>query len=147
MHAPQPSKPKRWMILIAIVIIVSIVGITLSYVLSLKKADEGASAQPATTAQPLTAVSTPNIQPVAASLSDAAAANSNGLVANSLLTAPLPQDEALANEEVDRLKDQQSQLLEQKALLQQQLKDSNQLIQLKEKLLADMQSQLDKTAV
>ena len=147
MHAPQPSKPKRWMILIAIVIVVSIVGITLSYVISLRKTDEGASNQPASTAQPLTAVSTPNIQPVAASLSDTATSSSNSLVDNSLLNAPMPQDEALANEEVDRLKDQQSQLLEQKTMLQQQLKDSGQLIQLKEKLLADMQSQLDKTAV
>lgn len=147
MHAPQPSKPKRWMILIAIVIVVSIVGITLSYVISLRKTDEGASNQPASTAQPLTAVSTPNIQPVAASLSDTATTSSNSLVDNSLLNAPMPQDEALANEEVDRLKDQQSQLLEQKTMLQQQLKDSGQLIQLKEKLLADMQSQLDKTAV
>ena len=147
MHAPQPSKPKRWMILIAIVIVVSIVGITLSYVISLRKTDEGASNQPASTAQPLTAVSTPNIQPVAASLSDTATTSSNSLVDNSLLNAPMPQDEALANEEVDRLKDQQSQLLEQKTMLQQQLKDSGQLIQLKEKPLADMQSQLDKTAV
>ena len=147
MHAPQPSKPNRWMILLAIVIIVSIVGITLSYVISQKKTDETAStpAQPA--AQAITAVAKPSIQPVATTISNDVATPSNAIVDSALLNAPLPQDEALAREEMDRLKDQQSQLMEQKALLQQQLKDSNQLIELKEKLLADMQSQLDKTAV
>lgn len=146
MHTPQPSKPNRWMILIAIVIIVSIVGITLSYVISQKKTDETAATPAQPVAQAMTAVAKPSIQPVAASISNDDTP-SNTLVDSTLLNAPMPQDEALAREEVDRLKDQQSQLLEQKALLQQQLQDAKQLIELKEKLLVDMQSQLDKTAV
>ncbi len=150
MHAPQPSKTKRWMILLAIVIIVSIIGITLSYVIGQEKTDEAVHPQSqGLSSQPVSSISEANLQPVAATMTAEipATSSSNAIVNDSLLAAPMPQDQALAQEEMDRLKDQQSQLLDQKALLQQQLKDSSQLIELKQKLLADMQNQLDKTAV
>lgn len=143
MHTPQPSKTKRWMILLAIVIIFSIIGITLSYVIGVEKTDDAVRPQSqALKSAPAPTLNSAHIQPVAATIS-----NANALVDNALLSSPLPQDEALAREELDRLKDQQSQLLDQKAMLQEQLKDSTQLLDLKQKLLTDMQGQLDKTPV
>lgn len=150
MHTPQPSKTKRWMILLAIVIIVSIIGIALSYVIGQEKTDDAVN-PPAQglSSQPVSPISEAQLQPVAVTNASEppVASSNNAIVDNALLNAPMPQDQALAQEEMDRLKDQQSQLLDQKALLQQQLKESGQLIELKQKLLADMQSQLDKTAV
>jgi hypothetical protein len=68
------------------------------------------------------------------------------IVDTNLLTAPVPQDATLAQEEISKLEDQQAQLTERKTLMQQQLADSDQLVELKQKYLADLQAQLDKSA-
>jgi flagellar basal body-associated protein FliL len=136
MNAPQPKKSMRWMILIAIVIIASLVGIIASYVIQQRQANPVSPAtSPEKTETPVTTQAQPAVEPV---VEDSAN--------NVLLTAPLPATDALAKEEVDRLQDQYSQLAEQKELLQQQIADSNKLIEMKEKYLADLQAKLQDTS-
>ena len=70
----------------------------------------------------------------------------NSIIDTNLLTAPVPQDATVAQEEISRLQDQQAQLAERKTSLQEQLNDSDKLVELKEKYLADLQAQADKSA-
>lgn len=65
-----------------------------------------------------------------------------GLIDDSILTQPIAEDPALAKDELKQLEDIQSQLKEQKDLLEQQHHDADQLIQLKEQQLADLEKQL-----
>jgi hypothetical protein len=64
------------------------------------------------------------------------------LVSDSLLKVPVPQNAALAKEEVAKLDDIQSQLNEQKATLDAQHQDADQLILLKEEQIKLLESQL-----
>lgn len=140
MNAPQPRKSKRWMILIAIVIIASLVGIIASYVIQQRQADP---TTPASSPEAQQAPTSTQAQPAP---EPEAIAQSDSKVNNPILTAPLPASDTLAKEEVDRLQDQSGQLNEQKESLQQQLADSQKLIEMKEKYLAELQDKLDKTS-
>lgn len=141
MNAPQPRKSKRWMILIAIVIIASFVGIIASYVIQQRQANPAA---PDSSPEVQQAPTSTQAQPVAAP--EAVALSAANIDSDPTLTAPLPASDTLAKEEVDRLQDQYGQLAEQKESLKQQIADSSKLIEMKEKYLADLQAKLDKTS-
>lgn len=65
------------------------------------------------------------------------------VVAEPVITAPLPADTALAGEELDVHTDEQTRLAQQKQSLDQQLSDSEQLIQLKAQQIAALEAQLN----
>lgn len=138
MSVHQPKKSNRWMILIAIVIIASLVGIIASYVIQQRQANPSSPATPPEKQQALTTQVQP-AQPMASIAAD-------NDTANAALATPMPASDTLAREEIDRLQDQYSQMTEQKELLKQQIADSNKLIEMKEKYMADLQSKLDKTS-
>ena len=64
------------------------------------------------------------------------------LVAEDLLKAPVPENPALAKEEVAKLDDIQNQLNDQRALLKQQHNDADELIKLKEEQIKILEAQL-----
>lgn len=66
----------------------------------------------------------------------------NRLVQDDLIKAPVPENPALAKEEISRLEDIQSQLDEQKAMLDAQHKDADELIRLKEEQIKLLEAQL-----
>ena len=70
------------------------------------------------------------------------AVTANTLVHEDLIKAPVPENPALAKEEISRLEDIQSQLDEQKAMLDAQHKDADMLIQLKEEQIKLLEAQL-----
>ena len=59
-----------------------------------------------------------------------------------LLKAPVPENPALAKEEVAKLDDIQNQLYDQHTLLKQQHNDSDELIKLKEEQIKILEAQL-----
>ena len=64
------------------------------------------------------------------------------LVTEDLLKAPVPENPALAKEEVAKLDDIQNQLYDQQILLKQQHNDSDELIKLKEEQIKILEAQL-----
>jgi hypothetical protein len=66
----------------------------------------------------------------------------NRLVQDDLIKAPVPENPALAKEEISRLEDIQSQLDEQKIMLDAQHKDADELIRLKEEQIKLLEAQL-----
>ncbi|ENV42882.1 MULTISPECIES: hypothetical protein [Acinetobacter] len=66
----------------------------------------------------------------------------NRLVQDELIKAPVPENPALAKEEISRLEDIQSQLDEQKIMLDAQHKDADELIRLKEEQIKLLEAQL-----
>ena len=64
------------------------------------------------------------------------------LVTEDLLKAPVPENPALAKEEVAKLDDIQNQLYDQHTLLKQQHNDSDELIKLKEEQIKILEAQL-----
>lgn len=66
----------------------------------------------------------------------------NRLVQDDLIKAPVPENPALAKEQISRLEDIQSQLDEQKAMLDAQHKDADELIRLKEEQIKLLEAQL-----
>lgn len=90
----------------------------------------------------------PAAKPAAKTEEDTAAAKApetieaKALVSNQLLDAPVPENASLAKEEVAKLDDIQVQLNEQKATLDAQHSDANQLIQLKEEQIKLLEAQL-----
>lgn len=140
----MPRKPNRWLIIIGAVLgLLALYYIAIT-VIGVKKADEPlqqnptASPEDAATnrAQQTTSHVDRILQPAPASIVD-----------TSLLTKPTPENETLAREEVSSLEDQQAQLVEKKTSLEQQLKDSDKLVELKAKYLADLQAQVEQNNV
>ena len=90
----------------------------------------------------------PAAKPAAKTEEDTAAAKApetieaKALVSNQLLDAPVPENASLAKEEVAKLNDIQVQLNEQKATLDAQHSDADQLIQLKEEQIKLLEAQL-----
>ena len=90
----------------------------------------------------------PAAKPAAKTEEDTAAAKApetieaKELVSNQLLDAPVPENASLAKEEVAKLDDIQVQLNEQKATLDAQHSDADQLIQLKEEQIKLLEAQL-----
>lgn len=90
----------------------------------------------------------PAAKPAAKTEEDTAAAKApetieaKALVSNQLLDAPVPKNASLAKEEVAKLDDIQVQLNEQKATLDAQHSDADQLIQLKEEQIKLLEAQL-----
>lgn len=94
-----------------------------------------------------TATVTPAQEPIktdvtAKTEAETEAASANTLVQEDLLKAPVPENPALAKEEISRLEDIQSQLDEQKATLDAQRKDADELIKLKEEQIKLLEAQL-----
>lgn len=90
----------------------------------------------------------PAAKPAAKTEEDTAAAKApetieaKALVSDQLLDAPVPENASLAKEEVAKLDDIQVQLNEQKATLDAQHSDADQLIQLKEEQIKLLEAQL-----
>ena len=90
----------------------------------------------------------PAAKPAAKTEEDTAAAKApetieaKALVSNQLLDAPVPENASLAKEEVAKLDDIQVQLNEQKATLDAQHSDADQLVQLKEEQIKLLEAQL-----
>lgn len=90
----------------------------------------------------------PAAKPAAKTEEDTAAAKApetieaKALVSNQLLDAPVPENASLAKEEVAKLDDIQVQLNEQKATLDAQHSDADQLIQLKEEQIKLLEAQI-----
>lgn len=72
----------------------------------------------------------------------AEAIEAKALVSDQLLDAPVPENASLVKEEVAKLDDIQVQLNEQKATLDAQHSDADQLIQLKEEQIKLLEAQL-----
>ena len=89
----------------------------------------------------------PAAKPAAKTEEDTAAAKApetieaKALVSDELLDAPVPENASLAKEEVAKLDDIQVQLNEQKATLDAQHSDADQLIQLKEEQIKLLEAQ------
>lgn len=98
---------------------------------------------PATPAVELTAVetaaSTPSTAPTAAALPTPVK-----LVDENILATPVPNNETLAKEEVSKLEDIQSQLVDQEKTLKEQHATADDLIKLKEEQIALLEAQLAK---
>lgn len=90
----------------------------------------------------------PTAKPAVKTEEDTAAAKAaeaieaKALVSEQLLDAPVPENASLAKEEVAKLDDIQVQLNEQKATLDAQHSDADQLIQLKEEQIQLLEAQL-----
>lgn len=151
----QTPKSKRWMIMLGIVVLLFI----LYYVASLSINSESLNEeqkepQPGASMNQDTQKSTDTVDrnneaPLAPSNNQTSSNQQpvgNSIIETNLLTAPVPADSTVAREEISRLQDQQAQLTERKTLQQQQLKDSDKLIELKEKYVADLQAQLEKSS-
>lgn len=134
----QTPKSKRWIIMIGVVIAAFILYYIASYAIGIKSTDKEERQNP----PPSSSMSQTNEE--TQSKVDEAQTPGNSIVDTNLLTAPVPEDASVAQEEISRLQDQQAQLGERKALLQEQLQDSDKLIELKEKYLADLQAEADK---
>ncbi len=134
----QTPKSKRWIIMIAVVVIAFILYYIASYAIGIKSTEKEERRDP----PPSSSMSQTNEE----TQSKATQPQGNSVVDTNLLTAPVPQDGTAAQEEISSLQDQQAQLADRKASLQDQLQDSDKLVELKEKYLADLQAQVDKTA-
>ena len=136
----QTPKSKRWIIMIGVVVAAFILYYIASYAVGINSTDKEERRDP----PPSSSMSQTNEKTL--SHLDESQAPSNSIIDTSLLTAPVPQDATLAQEEISSLQDQQAQLAERKTSLQEQLNDSDKLVELKEKYLADLQAQADKAA-
>lgn len=65
------------------------------------------------------------------------------LINESLIEQPIPEDQALIKDELIQLTDIDTQLNEQKTLLDQQHVDADELIKLKEQQIAQLEKQLE----
>ena len=65
------------------------------------------------------------------------------LINESLMEQPIPEDQALIKDELIQLTDIDTQLNEQKTLLDQQHVDADELIKLKEQQIAQLEKQLE----
>ncbi|RYZ85546.1 MAG: hypothetical protein EOP04_15725 [Proteobacteria bacterium] len=135
----QTPKSKRWIIMIGVVIAAFILYYIASYAVGINSTDNEERRDP----PPSSSMSQTN----EATQSKAVKPSGNSIIDTNLLTAPVPQDATVAQEEISKLQDQQAQLAERKTSLQEQLNDSDKLIELKEKYLADLQAEADKAAV
>lgn len=81
--------------------------------------------------------------PIAESLASNPIAQNEQLVSASLIQQPISQNSTLAHEELDRLKDIESQLLAQEQNLNAQHQDADQLIKLKEEQIELLSKQLN----
>lgn len=90
---------------------------------------------------PVTDPAAKSAPPKATSLQDAEAAPKQ-LVTEDLLKAPVPENAALAKEEVAKLDDIRNQLNDQSSLLKQQHADADELIKLKEEQIKILEAQL-----
>ena len=93
---------------------------------------------PASTAPTSTATSTDNAVKKTNEAPASAATTASASTAPTPVNAALPKDPAIAAEELDRLKDEQSRLKERKKELAKQLATSNKLIALKDQQLKDL---------
>lgn len=87
-------------------------------------------------------ITEPLAEPVTAANTDPL--STDPLSSDPLVTASLPADPALAAEEVDRHSDEQQRLANQKQTLNQQVGDSNQLIELKAEQIRLLEAELAK---
>lgn len=148
----QTPKSKRWMIMLGVVVLAFFLYWIASYAIGFKNTERDGNPPPSSSINQDVQKSTDQIDrnnaPLAPSTNETSSNQQpagNSIVDTNLLIAPVPQDATVAREEISRLQDQQAQLTERKSLQEQQLKDSDKLVELKEKYLADLQAQLDKS--
>lgn len=101
----------------------------------------------ATTEQEQTVITRPAAPPVAEPLQESAGSQNESaapqvLVTEDMMNTAVPTTPALAKEEVAKLEDLQAQLNDQKAVLEAQHDDADQLIQLKEEQIKLLEAQL-----
>lgn len=101
----------------------------------------------ATTEQEQTVITRPAAPPVAEPLQESAGSQNESaapqvLVTDDMMNTAVPTTPALAKEEVAKLEDLQAQLNDQKATLEAQHNDADQLIQLKEEQIKLLEAQL-----
>ena len=101
----------------------------------------------ATTEQEQTVITRPAAPPVAEPLQESAGRQNESaapqvLVTEDMMNTAVPTTPALAKEEVAKLEDLQAQLNDQKATLEAQHNDADQLIQLKEEQIKLLEAQL-----
>ncbi|XID74602.1 hypothetical protein ACF3NA_08760 [Alkanindiges sp. WGS2144] len=134
----QTPKSKRWMIMLGVVVLAFL----LYYLASFMTEQRGTDSDQRQNPPPHSSINQgePTTSQVDQNQSPASS------IDTSLLTAPVPQDSTLAQEEISRLQDQQAQLTDRKELLEQQLQDSDKLVELKEQYIADLQTQLGESA-
>src|SRR5690606_1687151 len=101
----------------------------------------------ATTEQEQTVITRPAAPPVAEPLQESAGRQNESaapqvLVTDDMMNTAVPTTPALAKEEVAKLEDLQAQLNDQKATLEAQHNDADQLIQLKEEQIKLLEAQL-----
>lgn len=149
----QTPKSKRWIIILVVVVVAFFLYWIASYAINFKNTERDGNPPPGSSIDQDTQKSTDNVNrnneaPLAPSNNTSSNQQPVGqsIVDTNLLTSPVPQDASLAQEEISKLEDQQAQLTERKTLMQQQLADSDQLVELKQKYLADLQAQMDKSA-
>ncbi len=120
--------------------IVILVGAYVAYAQFLAE-DPSAANTEAVIGQPMTK---PQVKPaeVQAQVATAASEPATTLVDDSLLKAPVAENETLAKDEIAKLEDVQQQLKEQENSLQQQHKDADDLIKLKEEQIKLLEAQL-----
>ncbi len=134
----QTPKSKRWLIMLGVVVAAFLLYYLASFVIGQRSTDQNERRDP----PPSSSMSQSNEE--TQSKVDESQAPGHSIIDTNLLTAPVPEEASVAQEEISRLQDQQAQLTERKALLQEQLQDSDKLIELKEKYLADLQAEADK---
>lgn len=101
----------------------------------------------ATTEQEQTGITRPAAPPVAEPIQESAGRQNESaapqvLVTEDMMNTAVPTTPALAKEEVAKLEDLQAQLNDQKATLEAQHDDADQLIQLKEEQIKLLEAQL-----
>ena len=132
----QTPKSKRWIIMIGVVIAAFILYFIASYAIGINSTDKEERRDP----PPSSSMSQTNEE----TLSKTNQPQGSSIIDTNMLTAPVPQDASVAQEEISRLQDQQAQLAERKVSLQEQLDNSDKLVELKEKYLADLQAEANK---
>lgn len=149
MTEPNQSNYTVWVIVGIISIVIGATALIGYFIYpSTKRAEKTNSPELAQIVPPKSA-SAPSSSPTALQpdqISLAPASNSEpvfqALVEEQLLNKPVPEDSALAKEELFQLADVQKQLQEQKVLLEQQNQSAEELIRLKEQQIADLEQQL-----
>ena len=137
MNVDQRNNSKLLWIILGAILVVVLLG-TLGFWLM------NAESKPATTTKPAAAAAQPASTVVAAPMAVPASNAGTGqvLVNEDLLKEEVPQNAALAKEEIARLEDIQKQLQDQEANLKAQHQDADQLIKLKEEQILLLEKQL-----
>ncbi len=135
MNVDQRNNSKLLWIILGAILVVVLLG-ALGFWLMNAKSKSATTAKPATAQPASTVVAAPMAVPASN------AGTGQELVNEDLLKEEVPQNAALAKEEIARLEDIQKQLQDQEANLKAQHQDADQLIKLKEEQILLLEKQL-----